>query len=95
MVSRLNAENVVKPPQKPITINNRIFSDIPFVTRSAATRPAIKQPIVFAPKVPHGIDTTSEGFNHRDKRYLSNPPNALPKKTNNNCNTLFTLRSSL
>jgi len=95
MVSRLNAENVVKPPQKPITMNNRIFSDIPLVARSAATRPAIKQPMVFAPKVPHGIDTTSEGFNHRDNRYLSNPPSALPNKTNINCDTLFTRRSSL
>lgn len=95
MASRLNAENVVKPPQKPITINNRILSDIPFVTRSAATRPAIKQPMVFAPKVPHGIDITSEGFNHRDNRYLSNPPNALPKKTNNICDNLFTRGSSL
>ncbi len=95
MVSRLNAENVVKPPQKPMTTNKRRFSDIPFVTKSAATRPAIKQPIVFAPKVPQGIDTTSEGFNHIDKTYLSNPPNALPRKTNNNCDTLFTRRSSL
>ena len=78
----MKAENVVKPPQKPVANSNLIsfefcdpFRDIPY------TMPIIKHPNILTIKVPAGNRGEKYCFIYSDEINLNAPPKPLPNIT--------------
>lgn len=65
MPSSVNAENVVKPPHKPVIKNNFQVSlaekDLKLIPQKM---PISKQPVAFTAKVPHGKEEGYQDRNH-------------------------------
>ena len=77
-VSAEKVEKVVKPPRKPVTMNNWMWADNPGC-RAIQTiiKPIKYPPIKLANTVPSGSFKKS-GLNHSEKNHLSQAPKLAP-----------------
>ena len=79
-VCKLNEENVVNPPQKPIMTNNRVFSERgyrPCARVSVPKKPMINDPAMLMAMVPQGRFLLS-GSAAEETQYRAIVPNAPP-----------------
>ena len=80
-VWRLNAENVVKPPQTPIITNCRagvLTGKRPSGPVSVKKNPITREPETFTARVPHGKVPPIRSAISPEHTNLSTPPIALP-----------------
>ena len=74
--------NVVNPPQKPTV--SKVFTSwlILLLLNNPVKSPIRKHPRTFTAKVANGNDPIMLNFRYLEIKYLSAPPQPLPRKTN-------------
>ncbi|GIW21323.1 MAG: hypothetical protein KatS3mg068_0330 [Candidatus Sericytochromatia bacterium] len=81
IVSKLNVENVVNPPIKPVVKKSFKFSFSILLEKIAIKKPIRKQPSKFEINVPYGIDEVKYLLKERLIINLNNDPSPPPIKT--------------